>query len=250
MPRFRVVLIEPLHDGNVGAIARAMKNFGLDELVLVRPCAIGEEATKRSMHAIDVLKNAERVFTDDEALKGVDFVVATSGVSTSNEKRFSRIAMSPKEFAEKVKDVEGTIAILFGREDFGLDKELLRRCDFLVTVPANPEYTIMNISHAAAVVFYELFASNVIKWETKKATELETEKLHEYFAMLLDQIDYPKHKKTKTKVMVRRLVARSAPSTWEFHTLMGVLNDTIRELSQGKLPKRRKKNGGRPPKLR
>jgi len=250
VPRFRVVLIEPLHDGNVGAIARAMKNFGLDELVLVRPCAIGEEATKRSMHAIDVLKNAERVFTDDEALKGVDFVVATSGVSTSNEKRFSRIAMSPKEFAEKVKDVEGTIAILFGREDFGLDKELLRRCDFLVTVPANPEYTIMNISHAAAVVFYELFASNVIKWETRKATELETEKLHEYFAMLLDQIDYPKHKKTKTKVMFRRLVARSAPSTWEFHTLMGVLNDTIRELSQGKLPNRRKKNGGRPPKLR
>jgi tRNA/rRNA methyltransferase len=250
VPRFRVVLVEPLHDGNVGAIARAMKNFGLDELVLVRPCAIGEEATKRSMHAADVLKNARRVFTDEEALNGADFVVATSGISTSNEKRFARIAMTPREFAEKVKEFDGTVAILFGREDFGLDKELLRRCDFLVTIPANPEYTVMNISHAAAVVFYELFATNVVKWEPRKATELETEKLHEYFSTLLDLIDYPQHKKTKTKVMFRRLVARSAPSTWEFHTLMGVLNDTIRKASDGELPTRRKKKGVRPSKLR
>ena len=250
MPRFRVVLIEPLHDGNVGAIARAMKNFGLDDLVLVRPCAIGEEATKRSMHAIDVLQSARRVFTDEEALRGADFVAATSGISTSNEKRFSRIAMTPREFAEKVKDVDGTIAILFGREDFGLDKELIRRCDFLVTVPANPEYTVMNISHAAAVVFYELFASNFTKWEPRKATELETEKLHEYFATLLDLIDYPQHKKAKTKVMFRRLIARSAPSTWEFHTLMGVLNDSMRKCSDGKVPKRRAKKGGSPSKLR
>lgn len=251
MPRFRVVLIEPLHDGNVGAIARAMKNFGLDELVLVRPCAIGEEATKRSMHAIDILRNARRVFTDEEALKGADFVAATSGISTSNEKRFSRIAMTPKEFAEKVKDVEGTIAILFGREDFGLDKELIRRCDFLVTVPANPEYTVMNISHASAVVFYELFASNFAKWEPRKATELETEKLHEHFAALLDLIDYPQHKKAKTKVMFRRLIARSAPSTWEFHTLMGVISDSMRKCSDGKAPKKRsRKKGGSPSELR
>jgi TrmH family RNA methyltransferase len=251
VPRFRVVLVEPLNDGNVGAIARAMKNFGLEELVLVRPCAIGEEAIKRAMHGVDVLKGAKRAFTEDEALKGADFVAATSGICTSNEKRFSRISMSPREFSEKVKDVDGTIALLFGREDFGLDKELLRRCDFLVTIPANPEYTVMNISHAAAVMFYEIFASNVTKWEPAKAGEMETEKLHEYFSMLLDTIDYPKHKKTKTKVMFRRLMARSAPSTWEFHTLMGVLNDAVKRCSDGELPKKRKKkNGGRPPKLR
>ena len=118
MPRFRVVLIEPLHDGNVGAIARAMKNFGLDELVLVRPCAIGEEATKRSMHAIDVLKNAKRVFTDEEALKDVDFVAATSGVSTSNEKRFSRIAMTPKEFADKGVTVNAIAPGIVGTDMF------------------------------------------------------------------------------------------------------------------------------------
>ncbi len=83
MPHFRVVLVEPLNDGNVGAVARSMKNFGLDELVLVRPCAIGEEALKRAMHGMDVLKGARTVFSDDEALKGADFVAATSGVDRS-----------------------------------------------------------------------------------------------------------------------------------------------------------------------
>ena len=242
MPKFRVVLIEPLHDGNIGAIARSMKNFGLDELVLVRPCAVGEEATKRAMHGIDILKKAETVFTEDEALKGVNFIAATSGVSTVNEKNFSRIAFSAKEFADKVKDAEGTIALVFGREDFGLDKEVIKRCDFLVTIPANPAYSILNISHAAAILFYELFAPGVVKWEPRLAGDLEKEKLYEYFAMLLEAIDYPPHKKEKTKVMFRRLIGRAVPTTWEFHTLMGVLDGAIKESTEGKLPKKKRKN--------
>ncbi|MCJ7561594.1 MAG: RNA methyltransferase [Thermoplasmata archaeon] len=239
MPHFRVVLVEPLHDGNVGAIARSMKNFGLEELVLVRPCAIGEEAIKRAMHATDILKNAKRVFTDEEALQGVDFVAATSGIDTCNEKHFARISMTPKEFSQKIKEFDGTIAILFGREDFGLDKGLLRRCDFLITIPANPAYTILNISHAAAIVFYELFATGVERWEPQLASDMETEKLHEYFAMLLDCIDWPEHKKGKTKVMFRRIVSRAVPSTWEFHSLMGVLDNAIKEATHGELPKKR-----------
>lgn len=240
MPKFRVVLVEPLNDGNVGAIARSMKNFGLEDLVLVRPCAIGEEATKRAMHGIEILKKAETVFTEDEALKGANFIAATSGVSTINEKNFSRIALQPKEFAEKVKDAEGTIVLMFGREDFGLDKEVLKRCDFLVTIPANPAYSILNISHAAAILFYELFSSGVVKWEPRIAGELEKEKLYEYFAMLLDVIDYPPHKKEKTKVMFRRLIGRAVPTTWEFHTLMGVLDGAIKESTAGRLPKKKR----------
>ena len=227
MPNFRVVLVEPLHDGNVGAIARAMKNFGLDELVLVRPCAIGEEAIKRSMHAADILRSARKVFTDEEALDGADYLVATSGIDTSNDKKFPRISMSPADFAEKVKDFDGTVAILFGREDFGLANDLVKRCDFLVTIPANPEYSILNVSHAAAILMYELGAKGMAKAGPKKASDREVERLNQYFSQLLDVIDYPEHKKEKTKVMFRRLVARAMPSTWEYHTLMGVLDGAI-----------------------
>lgn len=241
MAQFVVVLVEPLNDGNIGAIARSMKNFGLRELVLVRPCAVGEEAIKRAMHGMDILKAARTVFTDDEALAGVDFVAATSGVSTTNEKNFSRIAMSPREFAEKVRDSDKKIALLFGREDFGLPADLLKRCDFLVTIPASREYPILNVSHAAAIIFYELFASGAATWTPREAGELEKEKLLEYFSMLLDAIGYPEHKKEKTKVMFRRLVARAVPSTWEYHTLMGVLDGAIDKATGGELPQKHEK---------
>ena len=240
MPQFRVVLIEPLNDGNIGAIARSMRNFGLEELVLVRPCAVGEEAVKRAMHGIDILKNARTVFTDEEALKGIDFMAATSGVDTINEKNFTRISMPPKEFAEKVRGTEGKIALLFGREDFGLDKQLIKRCDFLVTIPASPNYSILNISHAAAILFYEIFSAGVVRWEPRKAGEVEKEKLYEYFSMLLDAIDYPPHKKEKTKVMFRRMVGRAVPSTWEFHTLMGVIDGAVKRSTAGEMPKKRR----------
>lgn len=241
MPQFRVVLVEPLNDGNVGAIARSMRNFGLEDLYLVRPCAIGEEATKRAMHGIDILRNAKTVLDESDALAGVDFVAATSGVSTSNEKNFTRIALTADEFSDKMRGSQGTVALLFGREDFGLDRELIKKCDFLVTIPANPEYSILNISHAAAILFYELFAAGVEKWEPRKAGNVEKEKLYEYFSMLLDSIDYPPHKKEKTKVMFRRLIARSVPTTWEFHTLMGVIDGAVKKSTDGKLPKRKRR---------
>ena len=251
MPQFRVVLIEPLNDGSYVAVARSMKNFGLEELYLVRPCQVGEEATKRAMHGIDVLKNARTVFTEAEALKGVDFAAATSGVKTANEKNFKRIAMTPKEFANKMDGKDAVIALLFGREDFGLDKAMINRCDFLISIPANPNYSILNISHAAAILFYELFSRGIVEWEPRKAGEMEMEKLSEYFAMLLEAIDYPPHKKEKTKVMFRRLMARSVPSTWEFHTMMGVLDGAIeRSAKEHPDPKKRKKKGKRPSKLR
>jgi len=240
VPKFRVVLVEPLNDGNVGAIARAMKNFGLDDLMLVRPCAVGEEATKRAMHGIDVLEKSRTVFSEEDAFEDVDFVAATSGIDTVSEKKFPRISMTPRAFAEKVKEVDGRIALVFGREDFGLDNELIKKSDFLITIPANPKYSILNISHAASIVFYELFVKGFVKFEPRSTGEIEKEKLYEFFDMLLDVIDYPDYKKEKTKVMFRRLMARSVPSVWEFHTLMGVLDGAIKKSSRGALPKKKR----------
>ena len=240
MPHFRVVLVEPLNDGNIGAVARSMKNLGLEELVLVRPCAVGEEALKRAMHGIDVLKEAKTVYSEDEALKDVDFVAATSGVDTISEKKFPRISTTPRAFAEKIKDADGTIALVFGREDFGLDNELIKRSDFLITIPANPKYSILNISHAVSIVLYELFVTGFVKIEPRTTSDLEKEKLYEYFDMLLDVTDYPAYKREKTKVMFRRLIARSVPSVWEFHTLMGVFDGAIKKSSSGALPKRKR----------
>ncbi|HYS71685.1 MAG TPA: RNA methyltransferase, partial [Thermoplasmata archaeon] len=142
-----IVLVAPKNEGNVGAVARAMKNFGAHRLVLVDPCPIGDEARRRAMQGGEVLERAVTAASLDDALRRADLVAGTTGIATASEKKFLRIAVDPREFGERVAAVDGTVAILFGREDFGLLDEELARCDLLVSIPANPEYPILNLSH-------------------------------------------------------------------------------------------------------
>src|SRR6266542_431886 len=118
MPSVRVVLVEPKNEGNVGAVARAMKNFGAEDLVLVRPCRLGAEARKRAMHGVDILDAAKTVADLESAVNRADLIVGTSGVNTLSEKRFTRIAMTPRDLARRIARTQGTVALLFGREDF------------------------------------------------------------------------------------------------------------------------------------
>jgi len=232
VPTVRVVLVEPKNEGNVGAVARAMKNFGAGELVLVNPCPIGPEARQRAMHGVDILDAARVVDRFDGSVKGADLLVGTSGVDTESEKRFARIAVTPRDLAVRVAKMSGRVALLFGREDFGLLDEELRRCDLLVTVPATEAYPILNLSHAVTVLLYELFAARAMKPGTREASGLEKEKLHEAFAALLDATDYPPHKRPRTRIMFRRLIGRAVPSKWEFHALMGVIQRATKRIQR------------------
>ncbi|TLZ49557.1 MAG: RNA methyltransferase [Methanobacteriota archaeon] len=157
--RVHVVLVEPKYEGNVGAVARAMKNFGVTNLRLVNPCRIGEEARKRAMHSVSILEAAKRYRSYARAISGMDLVVGTSGVDTASEKKFLRIALSPRELGAKLAGLDGDAAIVLGREDYGLFNEELRACDVLVTIPANPEYPILNVAQAAVILLYELHAA-------------------------------------------------------------------------------------------
>ena len=232
MPRIRVILVEPKNEGNVGAVARAMRNFGAAELVLVRPCPIGDEARKRAMHGIDLLAAAKTVPNFGAAVRGADLLVGTSGIDTSSEKHFARIAIRPRDMAERTAAVRGTLALAFGREDFGLSEEELARCDLLVKIPAADAYPILNLSHAAAILLYELHAARAPRKAIREASGMEKEKLHEALAALMEVTDYPPHKRARTKVMFRRLVGRAVPSKWEFHALMGVLQRATKRIER------------------
>ena len=239
MPKTRVVLVEPKNEGNVGAVARAMKNFGARDLVLVKPGPLGAEARRRAMHGLSILQAARTVETFDEATAGADLIVGTSGVDTTNEKHFARIATTPRDLATRVAPMEGVLALVIGREDFGLLDPEIRRCDVLVTVPASRDYPILNLSHAATIVLYELYAARAPTTARREASGFEKEKLHEVFAALLDATEYPAHKRARTKIMFRRLLGRSVPSKWEFHALMGVFqraSKRIERLERKRLP--------------
>jgi tRNA/rRNA methyltransferase len=233
MPEFRIILVNPRNDGNVGAVVRSMGNFDFKELCLVSPCEITEEAYKRAKHAGDVLRNANVVDSLEQALEGCDLIVGTSGIVTAGEKHYVRIPIPPREFAERVKEHEGLVAILFGPEDTGLLQEDLMRCDILVNIPSGEEYPILNLSHAATIVLYELFQAKPRKTGGPRPTsELEREKLFLFFDDLLEAVDYPDFRRERTKVMFRRLMGRSVPTKWEFHTIMGVLGDAAKKIKR------------------
>jgi TrmH family RNA methyltransferase len=226
----RVVLVEPKNEGNVGAVARAMKNFSVRDLVLINPPPLGADARQRAMHGVDILETAKVVMDFDSSIKDADLIVGTSGVHTENEKQFARIALRPREFAEKVRLANGRVALLFGREDFGLLDAELRRCDVLVTIPAAEEYQILNLSHAVTIILYELFIANAPTKARRAMSATENERLHLALSDLLEVTDYPIHKRPRTKIMVRRMLGRAVPSKWEFHALMGVFQRATKRI--------------------
>jgi TrmH family RNA methyltransferase len=232
MTSFRIVLVEPQTDGNVGAIARSMGNFGFDRLFMVNPCELTEEAYKRAKHGGNILRGASTVFSFEEAIAGCFLIVGTSGIITYGDKNFIRIPITPRELAERTKEQEDEVALVFGREDIGLTQEQLGKCDILVNIPSNEEYPTLNLSHAATILMYEIFASHGKPSNPKKATDAEKEKLFEFFDTLLDTINYPDHRREKTSIMFRRMMGRAVPTSWEFHTIMGVIGDAAKKIER------------------
>ena len=231
MPHIRIVVVGPKFEGNVGAIARSMANFGLDDLVLVNPCPIGDDAYRRAKHGSDILDDAEIVDTIREAVEGCTLIVGTSGVITHSDKHCARIPLTVKQFAEKVEDYEEPIAILFGREDVGLVQEELEKCDLLVTIPTDDNYPILNLSHAATIVMYELYRGRIN--EPAKMEESNKDLLFDSFNQLMIEGDYPEHRRHDTEVLFRRIMGRAVVTRYEYNVIMGVFNDAVRKI-QGK----------------
>lgn len=237
MPKVTVVLVEPRVEGNVGAIARSMANFGFRNLVLVNPCSVGNEAYRRAKHGRPVLEGA--IVTTDlwDAVSGADSVVGTTGISSRRENAFHRQALMPWELASNLGASEGRVAILLGREDLGLYNRELDGVDMLASVPCSPEYPVMNVSHAATIILYELYkaGTTIDLGQPRQATGFEKKRLFEAFEELLTVTRYPEYKRRRTTVMFRRLLGRATPTKWEFHALMGTLrgaSKTIRRLSE------------------
>lgn len=223
MVNVRIVLVGPKFEGNIGAVARSMANFGLDELYLVDPCEIGDDAYKRSKHGSHVLNGAVTVKTLKEATDGCFLVVGTSGIVTKGENNYVRVPISVREFADRMNEYDENVAILFGREDIGLLQDELAQCDLLITIPADDSYPVLNLSHAATIVMYEI--SLCVASKPTPADPDEKERMFSFFDGLLDSVNYPEQRKGTTSVMFRRLMGRAVPTKWEYATILGVFGD-------------------------
>jgi len=239
------VLVNTSHPGNIGGVARAMKNMGLTQLRLVQPQDYpSSQATARASGADDVLANAMVFDTLEDALSGCDLVFGAS----ARLRKLSWPQVNPREMVDQISSQRsGTkIAIVFGREHSGLTNEELERCHYLVHIPSNPEYSSLNIAAAAQVLAYEIYqatGSGTVK--NTQLTEDKTSLDDEPFADALDMERFFQHlNETLTDIgflqtehprkmmrRLRRLFNRARPDRVELNILRGILT-TIQKRRQ------------------
>lgn len=211
---FRIVLVEPEYEINLGHAARVMANFGFAELYIVNPkVEIGFNAKMFAKHASHILQNAKVVSRLEDALRGCDFVVGTTGV-VGRGRNIIRNPVTPSKFARDAEKLNGSFALLFGREGTGLNQAEIKRCDFLVTIPASEDYPVLNLSHALAIVLYEI-ASNKNQVMIATASGEEKEMLIRCFNSIVDYFSPQLRSPEKIKLSFRRVVGRSLVSDVE-----------------------------------
>ena len=226
-----VVLVECEYEENLGLIARAMKNFGLGQLLLVRPKADRDSgrAESRAMHAKEILRSAAIHPSLKSALRSADFSAATTSVSSERAGK-GRKAITPKALAERFKGSSARLALVFGRESSGLTNKELEECDFVVSIPAHGDYPALNVSHAAAVLFYEL-SGNGKKQLFKTAGKPTKNAVIRKFSQLAAANQRIRDRKTVTESF-RRIVSRAPATEKELRAITGVISESLKKIKK------------------
>ena len=229
-----VILLEPVVPGNIGAVARAMKNFGFGKLVLINPHCdhLCEEARNRAKHSQEVLEDAEVI--DFFVVDDYDYLVATTA-RVGTDYNISRSPLSPEELAQKLKGLnpKKKIGLVIGREGKGMFNEEIERCDFVVTVPSSTEYPTLNISHAVAVILYELHKLFSEKTSTSHITPIgksEKDQITRMFDEVFDGMRWEtKEKKETQQKLWKKIVGKSMLTKREAYGVMGFLRKVIQQ---------------------
>ena len=226
----RVVLVETSHPGNIGAVARAMKNMGLDRLVLVRPKAFPHsEASARASGATDVLERATIATTVEEGIADCGFVVAT----TARDRDQNIRVLDVREGAERLvqESRRGPVALLFGNERTGLTNAELSLAHLRLRIPADPIYPSLNLAMAVQLVTYEVYRARGARYVAPAssavplATAADMERLYAHLAEVLEEIDFRDRTATGTHLMerIRRFLNRAELDQNESNILRGIL---------------------------
>jgi TrmH family RNA methyltransferase len=228
--KIRVVLVEPEHEGNVGSIARLMKNFGLSQLWLVNPqISLGSEAYTRAVHADDLLDCCHVVQDLKQACLEMDWIIGTTAIYAKKSSNLRRTTITPEELAKQSAFQKNRLALLFGREGRGLSNKELDLCDVVVSIPSSSQYQTLNIASASAIIFYELWkARSPERQEATREVDVHTKlRLLQFFTELVEKEDLPPHRKRLATKAFRNIISRAFISQREAHLLLGVFRRAI-----------------------
>lgn len=219
---YKCIVMEPEIEGNLGFLARVMANFRFEQLILVNPqVRISKKAKDRAVHAQRILENVKIKDTLEEALEEVDFAVGTTGLESDSSSNVIRNCMSAEDMGERAGKVEGDVGVVLGRESKGLSNNELEKCDMVAKVPTSDDYPVMNITHAAGTVFYEIF-KNSGKKEGKASSRDEKEYLKHIFKNMLDKLNYSEEENTRYMRCLNNFIGRSFLEKKEANTLIGL----------------------------
>ncbi|MBI5588635.1 MAG: RNA methyltransferase [Deltaproteobacteria bacterium] len=221
-----IVLVEPQSPGNVGSVARAMKNTGFKRLVLINPCDYkNNEAYSMACKADDVLKGATVLPALADCVKDTGLVIGT----TRRQGRIRYPILTLDEAVPKILEFgsKNRVSILFGREDRGLENDEIPVCDILLEIPADEDYGSLNLSHAVFLVCYRLFAAECARAPTVKvAPREELERMYLHMEEALRALSYGEmggvHLLESILRSFRRLFGRTGLMQKEINMLRGI----------------------------
>ena len=223
MARLRIVLVEPREAGNVGAVARAMKNFGFDDLWIV-----GEHPPLQPVAgwwasgAEDIIERAHFAPTLHYALAGAQMTVAT----TSARGRTTPVDLSPFDLAKSSSlGEEGVLALVFGREDRGLTREEVVQCQLTASIPTNPDSPTMNLAQAVCIFCFALFSRPAETVSRERPDAALVERLHERAESLLLEVGFL-HENNPDRIYgdLRAIAGRADLDAREVTILLGIIS--------------------------
>jgi TrmH family RNA methyltransferase len=233
----RVVLVNPLYGGNVGSVCRAMANMGLSDLVLVAPGALDREETRMmACAAWDLFERRREVPSLAEAVADCGMVVGT----TARAGLYRAHAQSPRELAPQILAAAetGRVALVFGRESWGLTNEEIALCTRIAQIPASADYPSLNLSHAVILFAGELFLAAGLYVPPAEKSPVAPAALRErMFAMweeVLLEIGFMEREKALHMMLgVRRIFSRGPLSEDDCRILMGIARQMRWKARQG-----------------
>jgi tRNA (cytidine32/uridine32-2'-O)-methyltransferase len=234
LPNIRIVLVQTYHPGNIGASARAMKTMGITDLVLVKPrCFPDTEATRLAAGAEDLIECARVVDSLAEAVSDcVQVVGASARLRNLPLPHFDEPDAMARDLVENA--AHDPVALVFGRERSGLTNDEIRCCSHQVSIPANPDYAILNLSQAVQVLAHEVFTAWRHRPENgyhpprapmdRQPTQAQLAHFHDHLGRVMRQSGFLTQPHAQTEAQLQALFARARPSRKEVSLLRGLLS--------------------------
>ncbi|QYO71318.1 tRNA (cytosine(32)/uridine(32)-2'-O)-methyltransferase TrmJ [Vibrio cholerae] len=240
LERVKVVLVGTTHSGNIGSAARAMKVMGLSQMLLVDPqCQVDAQAIALAAGASEIALNAQIYPTLEAAVADCGLVVGTSARSRTLEWPM----LEPRECGEKLisEANQHSVAMVFGRERTGLTNDELQLCHYHVCVPANPEYSSLNLAMAVQLLSYEVRMAYLALQQSSQSSTLqeeyprhqELERFYAHLEQVIMQTEFISAQQPgQVMNKLRRMFTRARPEAQEINILRGILTSVQKSISR------------------